>query len=220
MHRIAYTKLTPQQILAKLNPAAAAGPASASPPSDVFAGKQLRIVTDKGLTLAYRFAGTRRLSVAENGGRAVDAGYGAQTLDKVAVFSHLIPGTQRGYAVVIDRDSNQATVFELWFSGYEDNREVQREIHYGYVEQPGQGAPQARHAPTNRIEGKGFYWKQDTGTETLEFYPSAAYSHFVELSRTGGELGFSAPSDYVKIDDDLSSTPAPSASSRGPSPSM
>jgi hypothetical protein len=115
----------------------------------------------------------------------------------------MIPGTQRGYAVVIDQDKNLATVFELWFSGYEDNREVQREIYYGYVEQPGQEAPKARHVTTNRVEGKGFYWKQDTGAETLEFYPSAAYSNFVELSRLGGELGFCAPSDYIKINDDL-----------------
>jgi len=91
----------------------------------------------------------------------------------------------------------------LWFSGYEDNREVQREIYYGYVEQPGQDAPKARHVVTNRVEGKGFYWKQDNGAETLEFFPSASYSNFVELSRLGGELGFCAPSDYVKINDDL-----------------
>ena len=55
---------------------------------------------------------------------------------------------------------------------------------------------------TNRVEGKGFYWKQDNGAETLEFYPSAAYSNFVELSRLGGELGFCAPSDYIKINED------------------
>ena len=41
-------------------------------------GKQLRIVTDKGPTLSYRFASNDRLTVAENGdGRAVEAGYGA-----------------------------------------------------------------------------------------------------------------------------------------------
>ncbi len=55
---------------------------------------------------------------------------------------------------------------------------------------------------TNRVEGKGFYWKQDAGAETLEFYPSAAYSNFVELSRFGGELSFCGPSDYIKINDD------------------
>jgi len=203
MHRIAYTKLSERQITDKLNPAIASGPTSASPLSDALAGKSIRIVTDKGPALAYTFSRTNRLSVAENGGSTAQAGYGALTLGSVIFFAHLIPDTQRGYAVVFDQNSNLATVIELWFSGFQDNREVQREIYYGYVDQPGQEAPKARHVTTNRVEGKGFYWKQDTGAETLEFYPSAAYSNFVELSRLGGELGFCAPSDYIKINDDF-----------------
>ncbi len=203
MHRIAYTKLTPEQIADKLGPVAKSGPTSASPLSDVFADKSIRIVTDNGgPALAYKFSGNNRLSVAETGGAMVDAGYGALTLADVAFFSHMIPGTQRGYAVAIDQGTNLATVFELWFSGYKDNREVQREIYYGYVEQPGQDAPKARHVTTNRVEGHGFYWKQDAGAETLEFFPSAAYSNFVELSRLGGELSFCGPSDYIKINQD------------------
>jgi len=203
MHRIAYTKLTPDQILEKLGPAAKSGPTSASALSDVFAGKSIRIVTDNGgPALAYKFSGNNRLSLAENGGAAMDAGYGALTLGNIVFFSHLIPGTQRGYAVVVDQKTNLATAIELWFSGYEDNREVQREVYYGYVDQPGEEAPKGRHAATDRVEGKGFYWKQDAGPETLEFFPSAAYSNFVELSRFGGELSFCAPSDYIKINDD------------------
>jgi MoaF C-terminal domain/MoaF N-terminal domain len=204
MHRFAYTKLSEQQIGSKLSPVAGSGPACASPRSDVFAGKTIRIVTDNnGPALAYTFGRNNSLSVAENGAAAVNAGYAALTLGNVAFFSHMIPGTQRGYAVVVDQSTNLATVFELWFSGYEDNREVQCEIYYGYVDQPGQQAPTARHVTTNRVEGKGFYWKQDAGAETLEFFPSASYSNFVELSRQGGELGFCAPSDYIKINDDL-----------------
>lgn len=201
MHRIKYTKLTPQQIADKLNPATASGPTSASALSDAFAGKSIRIVTDNGPALAYTFIGTSRLSLAENGGSAVQAGYGALTLDNIAFISHMIPGTMRGYTVAIDQGTNLATVFELWFCGYKDNREVQRQIYYGYAEQPGQEPPKARHVATDRVEGKGFYWKQDNGIETLEFYPSAAYSNFVELSRLGGELGFCGPSDYIKIDE-------------------
>lgn len=201
MHRVAYTKLTEAQIAAKL--AAAQGPKSASPLSAVLAGKSLRIVTDNGPTLSYRFASDTRLSLSENDGRAVDAGYGALTLEHIAFFSHLLPGTQRGYHVIVDQRSGLATVFEVWFSGFSDNREVQREIYFGYAAENGKAAPATRHALTNRVEGKGFYWKQDSGVETLDFYPSTFYSNFVELSRTGGELGFCAPSDYVKIDDEL-----------------
>ena len=201
MHRIAYTKLTERQITGKLREAAD-GPASESALSDVFAGQQIRILTDDGPELRYRFTDSNRLSVSENGESAVDAGYGALTIGHIAFLSHMVPGTQRGYHVIIDQDTNLATVFEVWFSGYEDNREVQRQAYFGYVDQPGQAAPEGRHRPTNRVEGKGYFWKQDTGAETLEFYPSTIYSNFVELSRFGGELGFCAPTDYVQVDDE------------------
>jgi MoaF N-terminal domain/MoaF C-terminal domain len=199
MHRIAYTKLTKEQISEKLSKVS--GPTSASPLADEFSGKSIRIVTDSGPALNYTFDGTNRLSLSENGGSAVESGYGGLMLADIAFFSHMIPGTVRGYGVVIDRGTNLATVLDLWFCGYKDNREVQRQIYNGYVEQPGQEPPKARHVATDRVEGKGFYWKQDGGAETLEFYPSAAYSNFVELSRLGGELSFCGPSDYIKIDE-------------------
>ncbi|MBN8830890.1 MAG: MoaF N-terminal domain-containing protein [Sphingomonadales bacterium] len=202
MFRVAYTKLTEGQIASALAKVAKAGPACASPLSDSLRGKSLRIVTDKGPTLSYRFASDRQLSVSENGGKAVDAGYGALVQDHITLIAHLIPNSLRGYAVVIDNRTNIATVFDLWFGGFVDKREVMREIYPGYVD-TGKPEPVKRHKLSNRAEGKGFYWKQDTGYETLEYYPSAAYSHFVELTGTGNEMGFSAPSDYLQIDDEF-----------------
>ena len=201
MHRIAYTKLTPQQIAAKLAPAAASGPTSVSPLLDGLGGNTSKIVTDNGPTLVYKFKDKTRLSVSENGGKAVDAGYAALDMGPIFVISHLIPGTQRGYTIVFDHRTGLVTVAELWFSGYQDNREVQRQLYYGYLDE-GREGPKARHVLSNRIEGHGYYWKQDNGAETLEFYPSVAYSNFVELTRLGGELSFCGPSDYVKVDDD------------------
>lgn len=202
MHRIAYTKLTEKQIADKLAPTAA-GPTSASPQSDVLAGKALRIVTDNGgPVLDYAFKSKNKLALTEGSSARVDCGYGALTLKDVALFSHMTPGTQKGYTVIVDQKTRLATVFEVWFSGYTDNREVQRQVHFGYVETKGQEAPKARHGITNRLEGKGYHWKQDTGIETLELYPSVLYSNFVELTRFGGELSFCGPSDYIKIDDE------------------
>ena len=200
MHRIKYTKLTPEQILGKLA-TAANGPTGVSPASEVLAGKAMKIVLDSGPALTYRFADRARLSLAEGDAAAVQAGYRALALDRIVLFSHMIPKTQRGYTVVVDQETNLVTAFEVWFSGYQDNREVQRQVYYGYIE-GSTPAPTARHAITNRIEGKGFYWNQDNGVETLEFYPSVLYSNFVELSRFGGELSWCAPSDYIKISDD------------------
>lgn len=69
MHRIPYTRLTARQIDTKL--AAVHSPHSTSPFSTALAGKSMQIVTDKGLTLDYRFTGTNALSVSENSGAPI-----------------------------------------------------------------------------------------------------------------------------------------------------
>ena len=93
MHRIAYTKLTREQIGAKLGPVAAHGPTSLSPLATDFAGRTLRIVTDGGPTLSYKFTSNSKLSVTEDGAKAVNAGFGALEMDTVCFFTHLVPGT-------------------------------------------------------------------------------------------------------------------------------
>ena len=203
MHRIKYTKLTKEQIDQKLI-ATAAGPACASEYSDVLAGKSLKIVSDNGPVLSYAFKSKNRLTIAEDAGVPVESGYGALTLQQVVFFSHMVPKTQKGYNVVVDLKSNLATVFEVWFSGYkEDNREVQRQMYYGYVEVVGKEAPKERHHLTNRIEGKAFHWTQDNGIETLEFYPSVIFSSFIELTRHSNELAFCGPSDFIMINENM-----------------
>jgi hypothetical protein len=213
MHRIAYTKLEAEQIQNALG-ATNSGPTSASSLADTLAGGSLKIVTDKGPVLNYEFSSANQLSLTEDGGPAIKTGYGALALDHVILFCHMIPGTLRGYNLIVDRNTKLAAVFEVWFGGdiwlggYGDKqetmkapREVQREVYFGYVGAPGVEPPQERMARTNRTEGRGYYWKQDTGVETLEFYPSTFYSNFIELTRFGGEMSYCAPSDYVQLDD-------------------
>src|SRR4030043_2028190 len=140
MHRFKYTNLTKEQIDKKLIPTAA-GPKCVSEYSDVLTGKSLKIVTDNGPTLNYTFKDKRKLVLTEDGGAAVESGYGALTLKQVVFFSHIIPKTQRGYNVFVDLDTNLVTVFEVWLSSGRkemialfggqseigiDNREVQR----------------------------------------------------------------------------------------------
>jgi hypothetical protein len=211
MHRFKYTKLTPEQIGAKLK-TADGGPKCASAFSNVLNGKTLKIVTRDGPVLEYKFAANRRLTLSENGGKPVSAGYGELILNQMVFFSHLIPGAQKGYNVAIDQKTNLVTVFEVWLSsGIKqnvgrpgeftlDDREVQRQIYFGYVDN-GQSAPEKLHHYTNRMTGKGMHWKQDTGIETLELYVSVANTNFVELTRHIDDLSYVAPSDYVLIDD-------------------
>lgn len=211
MHRYEYTKLTPEQIGQALR-ATDNGPTSVSAFSDALRGKSVRIVTQDGPVLEYRFGPNRRLTLSEDGGTNVSAGYGALTLNQMVFFSHMIPGEQKGYNVLIDEGTNLATVFEVWFSSGRtestlggntvtvDDREVQRQIYFGYVDN-GQEPPEQLHHYTNRIEGKGLYWKQDTGIETLEFYASVANTNFVELTRHVDNLSWVSPSDYVLVND-------------------
>ena len=55
MHRIAYTKLTPEQIEDKLGPVAKSGPTSASPLADVFVANRFESSPTKAPALAYTF---------------------------------------------------------------------------------------------------------------------------------------------------------------------
>src|SRR4030042_5665331 len=169
-----YTPLTIKQISAKLKPAPAAG--SASPLSEALSGKTLKIVLDQGPTLEYKFKSKDKLTLSEGGAAVVAAPYSARELDDIILFTHMIPGTVRGYGIIYDTKTNLVTAFELWFGGFEpDKREVRRHFMFGYVD-TGAPAPEKRHALTNRIEGKGTYWKNDNGVEMLYFFPSVAWS--------------------------------------------
>jgi hypothetical protein len=210
MHRFKYTKITKEQIGQKLA-VTAAGPKSASAFSDVFAGKSLKIVTyDNGPVFNYQFKSKSKLTLAEGQeGSPVEYGYGALTLKSLVLFSHMDPKTQRGFNVVVDLKTNQATVFEVWFCGGKsgntalDDREVQRQIYYGYIEGTGKEDTKLRHLTTNRLEGTGLYWKQDNGIEVLDLYPSIISSNFVELTRLADDLSYCAPSDYLMINDNM-----------------
>jgi hypothetical protein len=209
MHRFRYTKLTEDQIIEKLA-RAYRGPECVSKVSNALAGKSLKIITDDGPVLHYSFKDQNSLSFSENNGSSVKTYYGSLELKHMVFFSHMVHDTLKGYNVFIDLSANLVTVFEVWFCGGKDsqgqdldNREVQRQICFGYVDVPGQVPPEKRHHTTNRIEGKGMYWKQDTGVETLEFYPSVVSSNFVELTRHRDNLGYCSPSDYILVDDNV-----------------
>lgn len=115
MHRIPYTDLTEAQVAEIIKPTAN-GPTSRSAMTGALAGRKLKIVTD-GPTLEYTFDTARALTLAVNG-KLVKAGYGALEDRQLVLVSHMLPGTLRGYQLVIDRESGLATVFDIFFAGY------------------------------------------------------------------------------------------------------
>ncbi len=206
LFRIDWTALTDAQIGEKLDAVANAGPQCASQTDLSLAGTIMQIACDAGTTgndgpsLSYRFLTGNRLLLSENGGAGVNAGYAALDLGELTFLAHLIPGTLRGFAVVVDNHTRLATVFELWFGGYDKRgREVMREVYQGYVHADGEAAPTKRHEFNNRLEGAAYHWQQDTGAATLDFYDSIAYTHWVELTRMDRSQGYCAPADYIEI---------------------
>ncbi|HWK42793.1 MAG TPA: MoaF N-terminal domain-containing protein [Croceibacterium sp.] len=200
LFRYPYTELTEAQIAGKLAPAAQNGPGGKGPLESDLAGTTLRIVTDGSGTLTWQFG--QRNRVTFNG---VEAGYGALTLDHVTLITHLMPNSTKGWIIAWDRSSNLATVYELWFGGGPSPhmREVNRAIWHGYVQTATGPAPTARHTPTLRIEGRALAWTEDTGNRTIDYYPSVTYSHWVELDRLKEGRGYSAPSGYIQLTEDI-----------------
>ena len=95
MHRMTWTDLSEDQVLQALKPSAS-GPGGKAAPSDVLAGKRLKIVTDGGPVLEYHFRTARELELSENGGKAVKTGYGALPSGELVLVSHMRPGTESG----------------------------------------------------------------------------------------------------------------------------
>ncbi len=199
LFRYDYTDLGEDEIAARLHDPALAGPGGVSTREEL-GGTRLRFLSQDGPELDWQFLPNGLVSL--NGGSA--AGYGALTVDHVTLIAHLVPGARNGFAIAWDRHDNRATVFELWFGGGPAPmaREVNRELWHGRME----GDPSSEaslHAPTNRCEGRALMWAEDTGNRTIDYYPSAAFSHWVELDRMAEGRGYSAPSDYIKLTEDL-----------------
>ncbi len=199
LFRYDYTDLSEAQIAAKLAAAAKGGPSAKGPLDAGPTGTTLTVVTDGAGTLSWRFGPGNQVTFGDATG-----GYGALTLDHITLITHVVPNSTKAWAIAWDRDSNLATVFELWWGGGPSphTREINRAVWHGYVQGSGE-APKERHAPTLRMEGRGYAWTEDTGLRTIEYYCSYTYTHWVELDRLKDGRGYSAPADYIQLTEDL-----------------
>ena len=195
-----YTPLTTDQILEKLTPSVS--PQSRSALWQKLVGRIVRLIQDNGPILEYAFD-KESLTLSENGGQIIRAPYASLELSGIVLVSHMIPGTLRGYNLILDETRGLTTVYEVWFGGFEkDNREVWRDYSFGYID-TGAEPPTERHGLTNRIEGTGTHWEEDDGRDMLYFFPSVVWSAYIDRSDPRGGITITAPSDYFKISDSL-----------------
>ena len=65
-------------------------------------------------SLSYAFLDGKAVRVTLDG-ESYTASYAAVRLGKLVLVTHLIPGTSRGFHLVLDRETMALTVFETWF---------------------------------------------------------------------------------------------------------
>ena len=225
MFRINYTRLNKKQIedvLSNITP-----PVCASGFCKCLTGKSLRIVLDKlpveGPVLEYEFLTETKLRLKENGSAAVECDYGALSLDNITLFSHMVPGTKKGYSVIVNWKTTVVTAFEMWFIDHEGtaidtakeifkhgdngklgafvNREVQRQYYFGFYEAPGHEPPESRDALTLRLENCIMDWKDDRGVNRLVTYTSNTFTTQVDLGTPDGGDVLTFVSDILRIND-------------------
>ena len=223
MYRLNYSKLNKKQVEDIL--ASGTPPKSASAFCTRLVGKTLKVVLDNlpvaGPALEYEFQSETKLTLKENNEPTVSCDYGALSVKDITLFSHIIPGTKRGYTVMIDWKTSIVTAFEMWFIDYEGeppdttkeavavadvsklpifiNREVQRQYYFGYLEEPGKTPPDKRAKFTLQLENAMIKWKEDRGKKWLTTYTSPIFSTFVELNTPDGGDVLTFASDLLQL---------------------
>jgi hypothetical protein len=200
-------------------------PTAASAFCKCLAGKSLKIILDEnpvaGPVLEYSFKSDSMLALKEDGGEEAQCAYGALSLGNMTLFSHLIPGTKKGYNVIINWKTSVVTVVEMWFIDYQGdkidtsehfydyntvlelkpfvNREVQRQYYYGYFEVPGEASPTQRDKLSLRLENTIVEWKEDRGKRRLATYTSTTFTTQVDLDTPDGGDVLTFPSDILQV---------------------
>ena len=215
-----FNPMTTEEVDAKV---AAAKPKGGDGIGGVLAGKRFKLKLTGEFApsqLDYSFGADGTLRVTENGEEYAAVPYGTiQPRCGIVLFTHTIPGTSRGWHIVIDMETSLTTAFETWFgitvpvggdimgtrppTHYRDiPRETQRQYYFGYVDD-GRLAPEKLHCTTNRIEGRGLLWEYYDGRRCLTFFPSVACSTFVSLDEPSDMLAVTYPSDFICVNDEL-----------------
>ena len=219
MYFTEYDPLTEEHVREQLR---AARPAESSQPADCLRGLSFRFRSDSPFApdeLCYVFADDGTLCFTENG-TACSVPYSFAQKGDLLLISLLVPDTDRGWHLVLDRKTCAATAFETWFgitvpvgydltgqrppSSYRDiPREVQRQYYFGWADTGANEPPAKLHSTTNLIEGRGLHWQYEDGTELLTFYPSVVCCTVVELGDAMGGITVTEAADYIRLRDEV-----------------
>jgi hypothetical protein len=165
--------------------------------STSLAGKKLSFTTSDG-DYDYDFISDTKFTTY-----GVEIEYAAKQLKHVVLFTYKIPDGST-FTVIWDTKTSLVTVFEAWLDaeGEKFNREVKREIYYGYSKELTE-KPETLHGLTNRLENKSILWKDSTEEKRLDIFNATFYSSFIKFSDPESGIPIAVPSDYIKIDEEI-----------------
>ncbi|MDR0445929.1 MAG: molybdenum cofactor biosynthesis F family protein [Oscillospiraceae bacterium] len=212
----------------EVNTKVAASPkaTSAIPLTDHLKGRSISLKLEGEFApkrLDYQILDADTLRVTENDAEFDRVPYSAVKFGSITLLTHIIPGTSRGWHIVLDESTELVTAFETWFgisvpvggdlfgmkqpTHHRDiPREVQRQYYFGYATWDGSlyqsAKPEKLHTTTNRLEGRGLHWKYSCGCEYLTYFPSVVCSTNVDLCEPRDTVTITYPSDYIRIDDE------------------
>lgn len=226
MFRTEYSALSLAQVKAIVSTAGA--PTCGGAPDRSLIGEHLRFVPDREGIMPpeqeYEFPDGDTLILRENG-TSFRCAYKALRLKDIVLFAFMIPGTLRGYTVVLDLVSGAAVTEEMWFIDHEGkridtrekclditelmqlgffvNREVERQICRGRFLREGKTPGEKSFERGLRLDNKMVFWIDDLGRRQVFTYVSNYFSTLVEPGTPDGENILSLPSDYLQISDSM-----------------
>ena len=206
-----YTPLTAEEIDAIVKNTAVynTGGLDKSRPAfdDRLIGRSMTIKYDNGVTLNYMFNSLHSLTWWEGDSEELHMEYYECLAgdDEVLQVTHLRKGTspQQAIITVLDLETRLVTTFFSKFGNDFSAREVDRDIVFGYIDEAGKDAPEARHSMTTDLVGKSIIWTYHDDFVIQHVYTSPIYSCFIDYSTFYGGVMIPAACNYVKINDHM-----------------
>jgi hypothetical protein len=168
-------------------------------------GQTLELRFDAGRALSYRFKDAHSLSWFENGAEHPEYYEALKADDNTLLVVHKLDGADpvQAHILVLETDKRLVTAFFSRIGNAVSTREVERDVAFGYIEEHGKDAPQARHSLTRDLVGRSIIWTYGPQFTIQHIYASEWYSCFVDFNSFIGGAVLSSPCNYVKINDHL-----------------
>lgn len=171
----------------------------------------LKFVFDDHEELVYQFKSGEQICWSRDGKKFVDE-YAQilelETVPGIYLVNHLRGGTfpLENITLIIDKVEGLVTLFHAFIGGAERPRDVERTIHFGFIQQNGVSHTN-QHDFTNDLVGRMIDWHYDNDNQFVvkHIYVNNEHMVYLLLEADHKEKGLveAAECDYVKVRDNV-----------------